>query len=192
MYVLDSDKDIIWRSRIHVHFNYEKNPFPQTAFWRPPFPDVEIVHYCAVGASMDRLERYDFLPNSRGTAVVSNRFYDQICDTFGAEEFNSYRAIVETRKGGKLEARIVNPVNYVPCFDLERSEVGKWIVKDKIPTAIKRAVFCDGCMGSYVIARDSRAQSLIMVSDAFADFVQRTEPYGIRLIASGELFDKDY
>ena len=31
-----------------------------------------------------------------------------------------------------------------------------------------------------------------MVSDAFADFVQRTEPYGIRLIASGELFDKDY
>ena len=111
---LDSDKDIIWRSRIHVHFNYEKNPFPQTAFWRPPFPDVEIVHYCAVGARMDRLERYDFLPNSRGTAVVSNRFYDQICDTFGAEEFNSYRAIVETRKGDKLEARIVNPVNYVP------------------------------------------------------------------------------
>lgn len=116
------------------------------------------------GRNKNKIKDFHLLPDSVDVPIVSKELRD---DLLSVAEDDIEFAPVEIRlnKENSIERWALHPINVIPCVNLEKSEVRKWIVPHKLILFFDSLAFRPDCLEGHQLVRNANPLSQVIVSE---------------------------
>lgn len=186
--VRKTDKIIFWQGR-SLPFD-SGNPNMECTKQDPKDYDLIL----STEGEEERLLKYDLLPNTMGTPIVSKRALDLLLDLC-PKDIQAFPAVIEGRNAKhpfvNHDYVVLNITHTVDAIDREKSILRFY--EDNIEIKrIKSLVFKENCMNSHHISRLKGYEQDILVSPTLVDLFKKHKIKGALFLTDEQSYDFSY
>ena len=175
------------RDRFFATYDHEHSSISSHLFLgpKPIQMDAGVALLNAKRYSLDRIRKYGCLPAASDKRIIHRRLAQVLLSNASDHEIQLFPITVIAKGGERLdEFFAVVPLNAIPCTDVARSEITRWLAPEfPNPLAIgyKSLKHAEGCLGNLNIVCDT-ITSLVVVSDKLKLALEATHEPGLWFI----------